>query len=303
MNQAEVRIIAVPDPDQSIYGFTGAKPSLHRDLYHLPVIERIPLQLNYLCATRIIDASKALLPNPPDSESHDGREGLITIHKVGGDVDAQALYALNTLVPQMLNENPKWKLGDIAFLYRTFREGSSIARSADEFEIRYFRLDSGALIKRTRLIECLTDAAIWCSGAWKTGVVTLGQILKSWRLLRPGLKSELTALEARVPLNATLFENRDGSMTVQEWIGEALHSSVERCIRFRAAARGCTLETLKNLYTLTKKNKPLERFTVEVFANLWRSPNQLNLRTLPSSTPFGIPRSYYARSRAWRFPV
>ena len=282
MNQAEVRIIAVGDPDQSIYGFTGAKPSLHRDLYHLPVIERIPLKLNYLCATRIIDASKALLPNPPDSESHDGREGLITIHKVGGDVDAQALYALKTLVPQMLNENPKWKLGDIAFLYRTFREGSSIARSADEFEIRYFRLDSGALIKRTRLIEFLTDAAIWCSGGWKTGVVTLGQILKSWRLLRPGLKSELSALEARVPLIATLFENRDGSMPLKEWIGKLYIAALKDAFDSEPGLVD-ELETLKNLYTLTKKNKPLERFTVEVFANQGRSPNQLNLITLHSS--------------------
>lgn len=282
MNRAEVRIIAVGDPDQSIYGFTGAKPSLLRNLYDMPDIERIQLKLNYRCATRIIDASKALLVHPPDSESHDGREGLITIHKVGGDVDAQARYALKTLVPQMLDENSEWKPGDIAFLYRTFREGFSIARSADDLGIRYFRLDSGALIKRTRLTEFLTDAAIWCSGGWKTGVVTLGQILKSWRLLRPGLKSELSVLEARVPLIATLFENRDGSMPLKEWIGKLYKAALKDAFNSEPGLAD-EFETLKNLYELTKENKPLERFTVEVFANQGRSPDQLNLITLHSS--------------------
>ena len=282
MNRAGVRIIAVGDPDQSIYGFTGAKPSLLRDLYDLPGIERIQLRLNYRCATRIITASKALLLHPPDSESHDGREGLITIHEVGADVDAQAHYALETLVPQMLDKNPAWKPGDIAFLYRTYREGFSIAQVADELGIRYFRMDNGALIKRTRLTEFLTDAAIWCSGGWKTGDVMLRQILKSWRLLRPGLKTELSVMEARVPLIATLFETRDGSMPLKEWIGKLYKAALKDAFD---AEPGLVdeLETLKNLYLLMKENKPLERFTVEVFANRGRSPDQLNLITLHSS--------------------
>ena len=282
MNRAGVRIIAVGDPDQSIYGFTGAKPSLLRDLYDLPDIGGIQLRLNYRCATRIIAASKALLVHPLDSESHDGREGLITIHEVGANVDAQAHYALETLVPQMLADNPAWKPGDIAFLYRTYREGSSIAQVADELGIRYFRMDNGAPIKRTRLTEFLTDAAIWCSGGWKTGDVMLRQILKSWRLLRPGLKSELSVMEARVPLIATLFENRDGSMPLKEWIGKLYKAALKDAFDSEPGLVD-ELETLKNLYVLMKENKPLERFTVEVFANRGRSPDQLNLITLHSS--------------------
>ena len=112
---------------------------------------------------------------------------MITIHEVGENVDGQARYALDKLVPEMLKKNPDWQLGDIAFLYRTFREGSSIAKIADQRGMRYFRLDNGVLIKRTRLIEFLTDAAVWCSGGWQAGSVSLGQILKSWRLLRPSL--------------------------------------------------------------------------------------------------------------------
>lgn len=282
MLEAGVRIIAVGDPDQSIYGFTGAKPSLLRDLHGMPEVQGIHLKLNYRCATQIIDASKALLSDPPDSESHDGRQGVIMIHEVGANVGGQARYALDKLVPKLLADHPDWQLGDIAFLYRTFREGSSIAEAADDRGIRYFRLDNGVLIKRTRLVEFLTDAAVWCSGGWKTGSVTLGQILKSWRLLRPGLKNEASALTARVPLIRCLFANRDGSVPLKKWIG-LLYTSVFKEAFEAEPGLADEHETLRNLYALTKDGKPLEHFTVEIFANQGRSKDQINLITLHSS--------------------
>ncbi len=282
MLRAGVRIIAVGDPDQSIYGFTGAKPSLLRDLHRMPQVEAIHLKLNYRCATQIIDASKTLLNDPPDSESHDGRQGVITIHEVGKNVDGQACYALDEIIPKMLEAHPDWQLGDIAFLYRTFREGSSIAKAADERGLRYFRLDNGVLIKRTRLIEFLTDAAAWCSGGWKSGSVQLGQILKAWRLLRPGLKDESSALNARVPLIRCLFENRDASMPLRKWVGLLYNSALKEAFATEPGLAD-EHETLMNLYALTKAGKPLEHLTVEVFANQGRSKDQINLITLHSS--------------------
>jgi ATP-dependent DNA helicase Rep/DNA helicase-2/ATP-dependent DNA helicase PcrA len=86
MNDAGIRIIAVGDPDQSIYGFTGAKPVLLRRLSEMPGVEAIGLKLNYRCADQIITASRALLPEPQDFESHDGRQGEILIHKLECDV-------------------------------------------------------------------------------------------------------------------------------------------------------------------------------------------------------------------------
>ena len=282
MLEAGVRIIAVGDPDQSIYGFTGAKPSLLRDFHAMPEVEGIQLKLNYRCATQIIDASKSLLSLPPESVSHDGRQGVIMIHEVRANVDGQASYALDSLVPKLLADHPNWQLGDIAFLYRSFREGSSIAEAADSRGIRYFRLDNGVLIKRTRLIEFLTDAAVWCSVGWKRGDVTLEQVLKSWRLLRPSLKSDAGALAARVLLIRCLFANRDGSIPLKKWIHQLYNSTLKEAF---AAEPGLAdeHETLKNLYALTKEGKPLEHFTLEIFANQGRSKDRINLITLHSS--------------------
>ena len=157
MNKAGVRIIAVGDPDQSIYGFTGANPGLLKALERFPGVEAVSLKLNYRCAEQIIAASKTLLTDPPDFQSHDGRQGEILIYELERNVRGQAEYALGTIVPALLKQNAKWKPGDIALLYRSFNEGNSSAEAADALGLQYFRLDNGSPIKRSRLTEWLAD--------------------------------------------------------------------------------------------------------------------------------------------------
>jgi ATP-dependent DNA helicase Rep/DNA helicase-2/ATP-dependent DNA helicase PcrA len=179
MNKASVRIVAVGDSDQSIYGFTGAKPALLKSLQAVPGVESITLNLNYRCANKIIAASQSLLPSPGEFQSHDGRQGEIFIYKLKCDVRKQADYALGKLVPAMLEQNPSWRPGDIAMLYRSLNEGKAIAEAADALDMPYFRLDNGSPIRKSRFTEWLTDAAKWCSGGWKSGSVSLADLMKS----------------------------------------------------------------------------------------------------------------------------
>lgn len=56
-----VRLFAVGDPDQSIYGFTGADGALLQELAERDDVERVQLQLNYRSASRIVSASEMAL--------------------------------------------------------------------------------------------------------------------------------------------------------------------------------------------------------------------------------------------------
>ena len=60
---AGMRLVAVGDPDQSIYGFTGADPLLLRRLAKGDNVTPIRLRLNYRCGSEIIHASEAVLGN------------------------------------------------------------------------------------------------------------------------------------------------------------------------------------------------------------------------------------------------
>lgn len=282
MNEAGVRIIAVGDPDQSIYGFTGAKPALLRTLQTLPSIEAIRLKLNYRCADQIIAASQNLLPEPGDFRSHDGRQGEIRIYQTKQDIRGQANYALSKIVPAMLEQNPTWKLGDIAVLYRSLNEGKAVAEAADAIGLPYFRLDNGSPIKRSRLTEWLLDAAKWCSGGWKSGTVNLSDLLRSWRLMRRSLTNERDILAARAKLISTLFAQRDGSIALRKWL-QVLGKEVWSEAFEEEPGLTDEKENFDDLLCASDKGGALETYSVDVFGNQGKSPDQINLMTLHSS--------------------
>lgn len=282
MRKAGVRVIAVGDPDQSIYGFTGAKPSLLRELEKLPRVEPIRLKLNYRCADQIIAASKTLLASPADFQSHDGRQGEIRIYELGLGVRGQADFALAELVPALLNDNPSWRLGDVAMLYRTFNEGEAIAQAADAVGLRYFRLDNGSPIKRSRITEWLTDAARWCAGGWQTGAVSLSDLLKSWRLMRRALTRGKPLLEALSKLVSFLFAYRDGSIPLRRWLA-AMSDAALREMFVQETGLEDERENFENLWKASGKGGALESYSVEIFGNQGKSPDQINLMTLHSS--------------------
>jgi len=282
MNKAGVRIIAVGDPDQSIYGFTGAKPALLGALQTLPNVEPVRLKLNYRCADQIITASQALLAEPGEFQSHDGRQGEIRIYQTEQGVRGQADLALGKIVPAMLEQNPDWKLGDIAMLYRSLNEGKTIAESAEALGLKYFRLDNGSPIKRSRLIEWLTDAAKWCSGGWKTGSVSLSDLLRSWRLMRRSLTRESDVLAARAKLISLLFAHRDGSIPLRKWL-RVLGTEVLDAAFAEEPGLADEKENFDDLLRLSDKGSVLEGYTVEIFGNQGKSPDQINLMTLHSS--------------------
>lgn len=280
--RAEVRVIAVGDPDQSIYGFTGAKPSLLRALAGLRDVDSIKLKLNYRCADRIITASMALLPEPGEFRSHDGRVGEIHIHRLECSIRQQADYALGTLVPALLKANPSWIPGDIALLYRTLNEGTPIAQAADALRLRYFRLDNGSPIKRTRLTEWLTDAARWCSGGWQTGTVPLSQLLKAWRRMYRSVTRESELLAARKRLIATLFSLRDGALPLHQWLSELRRGALDELLQ-QEPGLADEKDIMDELDTAAASGGALQAFTVEILGNQGKSPDQINLMTLHSS--------------------
>lgn len=277
-----VRVVAVGDPDQSIYGFTGAKPALLRSLARLRGMEAIKLKLNYRCADSIIAASKSLLTEPSDFRSHDGRQGDIRIYRLNRNLQGQAEYALGHLVPALLKSNPSWMPGDIALLYRSLNEGTPIAQAADRLGMRYFRLDNGSPIKRTRLTEWLTLAAQWCAGGWERGDMQLSQLLKEWRRMRRSLRSESEQFVERKRLVATLFGLRNSAMPLRRWLQSLRDAVLDETLRAEPGLAD-EFDHLQALDAAASRGGALQAFTVEIFGNQGRSPDQINLMTLHSS--------------------
>ncbi len=73
-----IRLFAVGDVDQSIYGFTGANPQLLQKLSERKDVETVRLRLNYRCGSRIVSASKYALGEDRGYEApENARDGTI----------------------------------------------------------------------------------------------------------------------------------------------------------------------------------------------------------------------------------
>lgn len=162
-----MRMFAVGDADQSIYDFTGANPALLQSLTERDDVTTIRLRLNYRCGTKIIGASMAALGEERDySGPKDAAEGLVEFVPVEGGLDAQASHIASLLVPALLARGIP--LEQIAVLYRTAAQGTSLATAAQGAGIPIVRADTNALVKRSsKLARFLEACAGWVVGGWK----------------------------------------------------------------------------------------------------------------------------------------
>ena len=115
---AGMRLFAVGDADQSIYGFTGAHPELLQQLAERDDVETVRLRLNYRCASKIVTASGFALGEDRDFKAVDGAEdGTIYFHPRTGQYANHAEYLFATLLPEIQARHPDLRLGEIAILY------------------------------------------------------------------------------------------------------------------------------------------------------------------------------------------
>lgn len=281
MEVVGVRVIAVGDPDQSIYGFTGAHPELLRDLSEMKGVQKVNLKTNYRCAPAIASASRSVLGDSPSALAANS-EGNIGFHPVPPDLDAQASFAVGRLVSSLLSANPGWKLGDIAFLYRSVNEGAAIANAADALNIPYFRADRGSLIKRSRLTDWMIEVARWCISDLCRADVTISGLSKALLRIAGISPFDPAGHDLQLKLVDFLFKARKPSMRLDIW----LKGMVKLFLRDVFASNPALIDEkngVDSMIAQSKEGEPLGYFTVETLAMQGRDPNRLFLTTLHSA--------------------
>jgi DNA helicase II / ATP-dependent DNA helicase PcrA len=204
-----VRLFAVGDPDQSVYGFAGADGALLLELAARVDVESVQLQLNYRSAGRIIRASELALGQKRGYQPRDPRrQAVIEFTELADGLEDQASYVVETLVPAALAEKPGRAFGDIAILYRAANIGDVFADALAVAGCDYIRVDSAAPYKKVGLTSWIEDCAAWCAGGWRVGHPQLGGLISRWTAFRGGRASEREARLAARALTSFLSEHR-----------------------------------------------------------------------------------------------
>ncbi len=221
IEQAGARVFVVGDPDQSIYGFNGARPEYLDELAARGDVKTVQLRINYRCRQKIIDASLHILQPGVErgfnaAHKPDIPDGEVVFHSCNAGLEQQAdtvVAHIETLIDSGV------KPGDIAILSPRWDDLTSFVERLEGTSIPY-RIARGNHYRATQMTEWVEDLARWCAGGWRTGRPRLRELFMTWDRIRQscrsqGLKRE--TLEHRIGLYEILSAARHPDLEVQQW--------------------------------------------------------------------------------------
>jgi len=283
-----MRLFAVGDPDQSIYGFQDASPDLLLELAQRQEVESIQLRLNYRSGQQIIAAAETALGQRRDYRSSKQEPGSITIHKRPLGLEDQAKFISEELVPQIIKRLPDGDPSDIAVLYRDYTTGSAIAQEVQRCGWDFIRLDRGNPLPQSPFTDWLHDCAAWCAQGWKTGQPRLSVIIADWLNFHRYAPPDMDRRKLQVDLVHFLQANRTPDESAFQWLIRFHAAALDHYLAAGALSRGEDENFAKLLKAFEPKGA-FAAFTVRALGGQGGAKGHLNLMTLHNAKGLEFP--------------
>ena len=278
-----VRLFAVGDPDQSIYGFTGADGALLHELTEREDVERVQLQLNYRSASRIVSASEMVLGEARGYQSSDpDRQAVIAFVESEDGLKGQAEHAVSEIIPTALAAKPDRSLGDIAILYRDYRAGDIVAEAVEAAGIDFVRVDTAAPYRKVALTSWIEDCATWCSGGWREGRPRLRGLLDRWLGFYRVRMSDGNARNEAQRLTQQLWSLRNDDGRARDFVA-ALRAGMLDALMAKEPRLADQIEQVNRMSAALSPGGPLADHDIVSLGGRDGSPLHLNLLTLHSA--------------------
>lgn len=281
--QGGVRLFAVGDPDQCIYGFTGADGALLEELAKRRNVVRVQLQMNYRSASQIVHASEMALGQARGyRSSQPDRRAIIAFVPCADGLEGQALHAIHNIIPAALAAKPGRCVGDIAVLYRDRNVGDIVAVKAAEAGYDFIRVDNAAAYRKVGLTSWVEDCAAWCAGGWRVGRPQLRGLLDRWLGFHRSRLSDVLARDETHRLTALLWSLRADAGPARDFLADLRVHTLDALIAAEPslADQG---EQLDRMTAALNAGGPLAALDLASFGGRDGSPTHLNFLTLHSA--------------------
>lgn len=277
--EAGVRLIAVGDPDQSIYGFTGAHPEHIAGLARDPRVTPFRLGLNYRSGKKIVAAARATLDATTEFAATRDAESVVAYPRCEGGIEGQAAHLVEGLLPDVLE---RWKPGDVLITFRSKNEGDPVEQALRAAKYDYVKIGSTAAYPKAPLTRLVEECARWCAGGWREGDPKLSRLARIWISLQGLVEPDEVRVE-RLKLVRFLFDHRGAETPAEVWI-RAFETDVvgTHDARARLMSNG-DLESFDTLMEAVKPGNALAGYSARNLGGQAGSPDHLNLVTLHSS--------------------
>lgn len=269
------KAFVVGDPDQSIFGFTGARPEFLEAFAQRTDVHKVELEMNYRCGQEIIDASLHAL-QPAQARSFRAAEtdkGELFFYACKKGLEQQA-EVVREQVEKLLHTG--LEPGEIGILAARWDDLTPIAAELEAHAIPY-RMKRDTPYKQTPLTSWIEDSARWCAGGWEVSDPTLTDLFRRHRRFLRALRGSSGSSSELAPLRdlyRALASLRDASRPMGEWLPDLV--------------QGLHLEELLN-ETVTP---PLTvRHDVDEFRTLFRAFTTATLANQPLVEFAGLARN------------
>lgn len=279
---AGVRIIAVGDPDQSIYDFTGAKPELLAELSAKEGVETVRLRLNYRNGRQIVGTSLTVLNEERQFEPVRDDEGTINIVEVRDGFEKQASIVCEEIIPALTSgANPR-SHGEIAILYNDYHDAAVVTQAVRKAGLKYIGGDKQIRYENTPLTRWVEDCAKWCAGGWYEAQPRISWILNFWLAFNRETVGLSEIQKLRRELIQLLWSNRQPDMLLKDWLDKLNEFGIPE-LAAKVRTRPNEAESYEQLYKAACDPERLGEMTVAGFGGLRGASDHLNLLTLHSA--------------------
>lgn len=223
LRSAGVRICAVGDPDQAIYGFTGSDPRYLRELASDPSFHVNRLRINYRSGRVLVDTAAAILGEDRGYEAHSSRDsGVLNYQPVPGGINSHAAHTAN-LVHALTQSGIA--AHEIAILYtrnrRKWPVRDWLTAALDSAGIQ-FSAGRAQPWPRARIVRFLQSAASWqlsCRNNTSAVEVRFDDLADQYsNLLTTSSHRRRIRLAGRVVLWEALWPRIEGNQSLSQWI-------------------------------------------------------------------------------------
>jgi len=213
---AGIKLYAVGDTNQSIYGFNGGYPDFLLELTRNDNIKTIELVSNYRSSQHIIDASKeALNPRPPYPNYIAGKRkddvADFTFITCEEEMESQYEVVAKKVIPNLLAKGIL--INEIGIIVSKKTETQYMAQQMQQQDIPFFILNWS--FENSAVVVWLQDCASWCSNKdsqsfeelfkfWKNLVNNHHDFRENWENIR--LKSFLYKVLTESIVKAKVYE-------------------------------------------------------------------------------------------------
>lgn len=278
-----MRLFAVGDADQSIYGFTGADGALLMELVARDDIEPVRLQLNYRSGAGIVSASEMALGEDRGYRANDmARQTTIEFVLRPGGLADQAAHAVAQIIPAALAAKPGRTLGDIAILYKDYRAGDIVAEAVAAGGFDYIRVDTAAPYRKVALTSWVEDCAAWCAGGWRIGRPQLRGLINRYLAFHRANLDEAQARHEGQELTALLWSLRTDQQPARDFVASLRDGIVDRLLAAELALAD-QKEQLDRMTAALAEGGALATLDITSLGGRDGSPNHLNLLTFHSA--------------------